>query len=129
MDTEQGRDAAYVLGHTEQELERLMTQSQLFEPFTAQLFRDAGIAPGMRVLDVGSGSGDVSFLAARMVGPSGHVVGVDRSAVALFRSCCDRSAYSVRCEGGRDRDVAMRQGCCGLCLFSVGAPLLLQMIG
>jgi SAM-dependent methyltransferase len=83
MDVQQGRDAAYVLGHAEKELERLMTQSRLFEPFTAQLFRDAGLAPGMRVLDVGSGSGDVAFLAARMVGPSGQVVGVDRSAVAV----------------------------------------------
>lgn len=83
MDTPQERDAAYVLGHAEKELERLMTQSRLFEPFTAQVFRDAGIAPGMRVLDVGSGSGDVAFLAAHMVGPSGQVVGVDRSAVAV----------------------------------------------
>src|SRR5258708_8087 len=83
MDMEQGRDAQYVLGHTEKELERLITQSRLFEPFTAQVFRDAGIAPGMRVLDVGSGSGDVSFLAARMVGPTGQVVGVDRSPVAV----------------------------------------------
>jgi SAM-dependent methyltransferase len=39
----------------------------------------------MRVLDVGCGAGDVSFLLARMVGPSGAVFGVDRSeeAVAL----------------------------------------------
>ena len=83
MDRQQGHDAAYVLGHAEKELERLITQSRLFEPFTAQLFRDAGIAPGMRVLDVGSGSGDVAFLAARMVGPTGQVVGVDRSPVAV----------------------------------------------
>ena len=82
MDTEQRRDAAYVLGHAETELQRLMTQSRLFEPFTAQVFRDAGLAPGMRVLDVGSGSGDVAFLAARMVEPSGQAVGVDRSPVA-----------------------------------------------
>jgi SAM-dependent methyltransferase len=31
----------------------------------------------MKVLDVGSGAGDVAFLAARLVGPSGLVVGVD----------------------------------------------------
>jgi SAM-dependent methyltransferase len=83
MDTPQRRDAAYVLGHADKELQRLTMQSRLFEPFTAQLFRDAGLAPGMRVLDVGSGSGDVAFLAARMVGPSGQVVGLDRSAVAV----------------------------------------------
>ena len=36
-----------------------------------------------RVLDVGCGAGDVSFLLARMVGPSGTVVGVDRSEDAV----------------------------------------------
>jgi SAM-dependent methyltransferase len=37
----------------------------------------------MLVLDVGSGVGDVAFLAAELVGSSGAVVGVDRSAAAL----------------------------------------------
>src|SRR5258708_1144665 len=83
METEQGRDAGYVLGHSEKELERLIAQAQRYEPFATQLFRDAGIAPGMRVLDVGSGRGDVAFLVARMVGPTGQVVGVDQSATAV----------------------------------------------
>lgn len=38
---------------------------------------EAGIAPGMRVLDVGCGRGDVSLLVARLVGAEGDVVGVD----------------------------------------------------
>ena len=37
----------------------------------------------MHVLDVGSGAGDVAFLAAELVGGSGAVVGVDRSLAAL----------------------------------------------
>jgi SAM-dependent methyltransferase len=45
---------------------------------TERLFEKAGIAPGMRVLDIGSGSGDVALLAARLVGPEGTVIGVDR---------------------------------------------------
>src|SRR2546423_3429472 len=48
-----------------------------------QFFRDAGIEAGMHVLDVGCGSGDVSFLAARMVGPAGEVVGLDRAPAAV----------------------------------------------
>jgi SAM-dependent methyltransferase len=37
----------------------------------------------MRVLDIGCGSGDVAFLAADLVGPSGKVVGVDREQKAV----------------------------------------------
>lgn len=33
----------------------------------------------MRVLDVGCGAGDVAFVAARLVGPAGAVLGIDRS--------------------------------------------------
>jgi ubiquinone/menaquinone biosynthesis C-methylase UbiE len=37
----------------------------------------------MRILDIGCGAGDVSFLAARLVGPNGAVIGVDRSTEAI----------------------------------------------
>ena len=65
----------YPLGHSDEELERLSRQAQVFEPFTRQLFQQAGITAGKRVLDVGSGSGDVTGLAADLVGPSGEVIG------------------------------------------------------
>ncbi len=83
MDTEQPPETPYVLGHSDQELERLISQARSYEPFTMQFFRDAGVTGGMRVLDVGSGSGDVSFLVARMVGPGGQVVGVERAPIAV----------------------------------------------
>ena len=73
----------YVLGHSDRELERLRRQAQLIDPITRQFLIEAGIGPGMRVLDIGSGAGDVAFLAANLVGPTGQVVGVDRSAAAL----------------------------------------------
>src|SRR5215469_4048171 len=53
----------YALGHSSSELDRLSFQGTVFAPYTRQLFKEAGLATGMRVLDVGSGSGDVSFLA------------------------------------------------------------------
>nr|WP_280137116.1 methyltransferase domain-containing protein [Methylobacterium sp. ARG-1] len=43
----------------------------------------AGLEPGMRVLDVGSGAGDVSMLAVDLVGPEGSVVGLDESSIAV----------------------------------------------
>jgi SAM-dependent methyltransferase len=76
----------YALGHSSRELDRLTFQGTLFAPFTRQLLTEAGIKPGMRVLDVGSGSGDVSFLTADLVGETGHVLGVDRSPAAMERA-------------------------------------------
>jgi len=77
------KSTRYVLGHDDWELERLATQARLIDPITRRTFLAAGIAPGMRVLDVGSGAGDVSFLVAGLVGATGEVVGVDRSPIAI----------------------------------------------
>jgi SAM-dependent methyltransferase len=77
------REHSYVLGHSEQELERLARQAQMIDPITRRGLLKAGLAPGMRVLDVGSGVGDVAFLAASIAGPSGTVIGTDRVLVAL----------------------------------------------
>ena len=73
----------YPLGHNESELSRLILQARFYERQTALLFADAGIRAGMRVLDFGCGVGDVSFLAAAMVGEDGLVIGVDRSPAAI----------------------------------------------
>jgi SAM-dependent methyltransferase len=83
MGTEAMEQPGYVLGHTEHELARLSRQSQIFLPFTRQLFDEAGIGPGMHVLDVGAGAGDVSLLAAELVGREGRVVGVDCAEAAV----------------------------------------------
>lgn len=60
------------------ERKRLIAQAELVAPLTRRLFERAGITAGMRVLDIGSGSGDVALLAAQLVGPAGDVTGVDR---------------------------------------------------
>lgn len=53
------------------------------DAMTERLLRDAGIGPGMRVVDVGSGRGDVTFMIARLVGVDGGVLGVDRESGGL----------------------------------------------
>jgi len=83
METPASQQSFYALGHSEQELQRLSRQGNVFGPFTRQLFEEAGVSRGMRVLDVGCGSGDVTFLAADLVGLSGEVVGVDRERTAV----------------------------------------------
>jgi ubiquinone/menaquinone biosynthesis C-methylase UbiE len=69
--------STYVLGHADVEVRRLLLQGELYNDYTEHALRLAGLRPGMRVLDVGCGPGDVSFIAARLVGPSGTVLGVD----------------------------------------------------
>jgi SAM-dependent methyltransferase len=75
--------SGYVLGHDANELQRLARQAACIEPITRVFLLEAGIEEGMAVLDVGTGVGDVAFLVAEMVGATGSVVGVDRSAAAV----------------------------------------------
>lgn len=76
----------YALGNTDAEHERLIRQAVILAPLSERFFRQAGIGPGQRVLDLGSGVGDVAMLAARLVGPAGEVVGVERDARSIARA-------------------------------------------
>ena len=69
----------YPLGYSAQEAQRLKDQGALIEELTEDVLRRAGIRRGMQVLDLGSGVGDVSLLAARMVGSDGTVLGIDKA--------------------------------------------------
>ncbi len=73
----QSRDPEYIMGRSAEETERLIEQSQLYDDVTRRFFLRSGIAKGMKVLDVGSGAGDVALTLAEFVGPEGRVVGVD----------------------------------------------------
>ena len=63
----------------EEEERRLVLQAQLLEAMSEETLRRAGLGPGMQVIDLGSGPGDMAMLAARLVGPAGSVLGVERS--------------------------------------------------
>jgi SAM-dependent methyltransferase len=73
----------YLLGHSDREIGRLMAQGRVLRPFTERLLTDAGIGPGMRVLDLGTGVGDVALIAAKEVGTTGEVIGIDRNPEVL----------------------------------------------
>lgn len=68
----------YALGYTAAEQQRLIRQATRIAPVTERLFREVGIGPGQRVLDLGSGMGGVAMLVAGLVGPTGEVVGIER---------------------------------------------------
>jgi SAM-dependent methyltransferase len=72
-----GPSHEYLFGHSAAETERLRLQARMFAPYTVRFLEDAGIVRGMRVLDVGTGAGDVALLLADLVGPEGSVIGVD----------------------------------------------------
>src|SRR6266702_1447415 len=84
--TETSSISQYALGNTDAEHERLIRQAALLAPLTERFFRQACIGPGQRILDLGSGVGDVAMLAARLVGPSGEVVGVERDTRSITRA-------------------------------------------
>jgi len=64
---------------SQQELERLIKQAKQIEPFEQSVLQSAGLAKGMKALDVGCGPGLVSCLMAKLVGEQGEVLGVDAS--------------------------------------------------
>ena len=76
-------ESTYVMGHTDHERRRLALQASIINPLTEVFLRRAGISAGMRVLELGCGIGEVSAIAARLVGPHGHVHGIDIDSVAL----------------------------------------------
>jgi len=92
---------SYPLGQSAAEHRRLMIQAQFYGELSEEILRHAGLRPGMRVLDLGCGAGDVSFLAAKLVGPAGAVLGIDRAeeplAVARRRAAA-LGATNVRFE-------------------------------
>lgn len=83
MQETSGYDPNYVMGRSTAETDRLKRQSQLYDASTWQLLKEAGLSQGMKVLDIGSGAGNVSFIAAGLVGESGAVVGVDSNSAIV----------------------------------------------
>lgn len=79
--TETGPD--YVMGHNDRERRRLALQAAVLNPLTDSFLRRAGVSAGMRVLDLGCGIGEVTLIAARLVGPHGQVHGIDVDLAAL----------------------------------------------
>ena len=81
-----GLTSHYALGSTDAEHERLIRQAAILSRLTERFLREACIGPGQRILELGSGVGDVAMVAARLVGHSGEVVGVERDTRSIARA-------------------------------------------
>ena len=83
MNSEATPEQRYVLGNAPDELTRLDRQAQAIAQASRLLLQSAGIRPGMRVLDLGTGLGHVARIVGELVEPGGAVVGIDRSSEAI----------------------------------------------
>jgi ubiquinone/menaquinone biosynthesis C-methylase UbiE len=77
--------AQQTMSAADHERRRLSLQASVLNPLTDSFLRRAGISPGMRVLEVGCGIGEVSLITARLVGPHGrlHCIDTDTSAMEI----------------------------------------------
>jgi SAM-dependent methyltransferase len=81
-----GRPLARMLGYADEWLVGIPETSIESFAGTGNPFSVDEIRPGERVVDVGSGAGFDSLIAAKMVGPSGQVVGVDMTPAMLNKA-------------------------------------------
>lgn len=81
-----GRPLAAIVGYRDEWLAGVPESAIAAFAGTGNPFAIGPLAPGERVVDVGSGGGIDSLIAGRMVGPSGAVIGVDMTPAMLARA-------------------------------------------
>ena len=91
-----GRPLARMLGYADAWLELVPEPSIASFAGTGNPFSVGAIAPGERVVDVGSGGGIDSLIAASMAGVSGHVIGVDMTPAMLAKARASAAAIGAR---------------------------------
>jgi SAM-dependent methyltransferase len=78
-----GYRLAAILGYAQEWIERLPRGAVVSMAGTGNPFTLGQLDPGERVVDCGSGAGADALIAARLVGPTGHVIGVDMTVEML----------------------------------------------
>lgn len=73
----------YTLQVGDEGKQRLSILNRLYNPSTQQLLINSGLRPGMKVLEVGCGTGELACWIATQVSPYGHVVAIDNSSKQL----------------------------------------------
>ena len=88
----------YLLGHSEDEELRLRRQAAELWEDSARLFGRTGVRTGSRVIDLGCGPQGVLELLSERVGPTGHVIGIERNRESVElakRFVADRALNNV----------------------------------
>ena len=100
----------YVLGTHDDEVARLGLQHRVWRNAVTECWHRVGITHGWRVIDVGAGPGYATADLAEIVGPSGAVLAVERSArflEAARERCARRRLENVEFQEADLMDVAL----------------------
>ena len=92
-------ETEYVLGTNDEELNRLGLQHRVWRSTVLECWRRAGITFGSRVIDVGAGPGYAAMDLAELVGPTGEIFAIERSARFVEfakKNCAARGLTNVR---------------------------------
>ncbi|GAB4579524.1 MAG: hypothetical protein Fur0022_22620 [Anaerolineales bacterium] len=90
-----GRPLTRMLGYRDEWLEEIPEAAMASFAGTGNPFSIEVIRPGERVVDIGSGAGMDSLIAARMAGPTGAVVGVDMTPAMLAKARSNAQAAGL----------------------------------
>ena len=122
-----GRPLAKLLGYTDAWIDALPESTVASLAGTGNPFSLGALLPGERVVDVGSGAGFDSLIAARLVGPTGAVIGVDMTPEMLQKARAAAAAMGYQHVEFRDgyaetlpvldawADVVLSNGVVNLC--------------
>jgi arsenite methyltransferase len=108
-----GRPLAHLLGYANDWLDSIPEPTIASFAGTGNPFRAGQILPGERVVDVGCGGGIDSFIAAKMVGPEGRVIGVDMTAAMVAKaraSATEAGMSSVEFRAGHGEALPVEDG-------------------
>ena len=97
------RETDYVLGTHDDEVARLGLQHRVWRNVVTDCWHRVGITHGWRVIDVGGGPGYATADLAEIVGPTGAVLAIERSARFL-------EASRARCRSRNLENVEFREG-------------------
>jgi SAM-dependent methyltransferase len=98
-----GRPLARMLGYSQEDIDWLPELAVESFAGTGNPLSMGALVPGELVVDIGCGAGLDTLLAARQVGPSGRVIGVDMTPAMLDKTCAAAAAVGLS-------NVEVRQG-------------------
>lgn len=93
----------YILATGGKDTQRLQLLHDVHGPGTEALLRRTGLRVGMRVAEIGCGSGNTACWVAEQVGPTGSVLAVDISPDQI-----DEARQQALASGGGERHIIIR---------------------